>query len=163
MRKTLSLIVFISWALWLGGMIALFLFVMQLFTTNRDVATHAAPVLFRAFAVYQLIVGMIACAAGTLLTVVDRRKSMAAMSLLMIVALALGLVIRSWTNEMMTLDRSNPQQVARFQTLHHNTTRVYTTAACLLLAAGIGWVLILTSSASRGRAGESAVATGSPA
>ena len=47
-------------------MISLVLFVIRLFNTSRDLGIHAAPVLFRTFSIYQLIVGMIACASGTL-------------------------------------------------------------------------------------------------
>lgn len=131
----------LAWALWLGGMMSLFLFVMRLFTTNREVATEAAPVLFQAFASYQLIVGMTACAAGTLLALATRRKLVAAMSLLMIVSLALAMVLRSWTIELRTLNRNVPEGVARFQALHKNTTRVYSASACLLAVAGIGLLL----------------------
>jgi hypothetical protein len=142
MRKTLSVIMMLAWALWFGGMIVLFIFVMRLFGTSRAVAVDAAPVLFNTFAVYQLIVGMIACAAGTILTLLTRRNAHALATLLMIVALGAGLVLRSWTNEMERLNRSSVAGVTRFQKLHHASTRVYTSAAVLLMISGIFWIVM---------------------
>jgi hypothetical protein len=141
MRTFLSIITLLTWSLWFGGMIALFLFVMRLFGTSRELGSGAAPVLFSAFASYQLIVGMIACACGTLVTLMIRRKAHAIATLLMLGALAGGLVIRSWTNEMRRLDRSLAPDVARFQTLHHSTTRLYTSMAAALMISGIIWVV----------------------
>src|SRR4051794_29938662 len=122
MRKLVSVLLTLSWALWFGGMIVLFIFVMRLFGTSRAVAVDAAPVLFNTFAVYQLIVGIIACACGTGLTLLTRRSAHAISTLLMIVALGAGLVLRGWTNEMGRLDRSSVAGVSRFQTLHHAST-----------------------------------------
>lgn len=161
MRKALSCLLFVSWALWLGGMIGLFLFVMRLFQTSRNLGVLAAPVLFEAFDTYQLILGMIACAAGTLVAIKSLRKAHAIITLLMIGSLALALVIRSWSREMLLLDRTIPQQAERFQYLHHATTNVYSTSACLLLAAGIGWVVTLLGNEWRQKSGGTAPAINS--
>jgi hypothetical protein len=143
MRRIICLILLLAWSLWFGGMIVLFIFVMRLFATSRTVATEAAPVLFRTFAQYQLIVGLIACAGGAALSLLSRRSSHAAMTLAMIGALAAGVIVRQWTYEMQTLDRSNAAHVERFQSLHHRTTRLYIAAAALLLVAGVGFTLTL--------------------
>src|SRR4051794_935961 len=100
MTRVLSLVLLLSWSLWFGGMIALVIFIIRLFHTDYDLGTHAGPVMFGTFAVYQIIVGLVACAAGTLLTVMTRRKLHAACSALMVVALGLAVVIRMWTFEM---------------------------------------------------------------
>jgi hypothetical protein len=133
----------LSWALWFGGMISLVLFVMRLFQTDRNLAVLAAPVLFTTFAIYQIIVGLIACASGTLLAWVNTSKIQALLSLLMIAALGLATVIRAWTFEMITLDRGDAAQMNRFQFLHHGTTALYEIATCLLLVAGVGWMITL--------------------
>lgn len=161
MKRSLQVLLCVSWALWFGGMISLFIFVSRLFITDRDVATHAAPVLFQAFAIYQIIVGMIACACGTLLTMQMAKKSLAIGTAAMAISLGLSLILRMWTFEMMTLNRSLVSDVARFQTLHHSTTNVYTTSAVLLLIAGIMGVIGLIPG-SRQRAGETAAARGFP-
>jgi hypothetical protein len=149
MRTFLSVLLTLCWALWFGGMIVLFIFVMRLFGTSRAVAVDAAPVLFNTFAVYQLIVGMVACACGTGLTLLTRRNAHAISTLLMIVALGAGLVLRGWTNEMGRLDRSSVAGVSRFQTLHHASTQVYTSAAVLLMIAGIVWTVTLPATPRR--------------
>ena len=157
MQKALTCVLMIAWSLWFGGMIALFLFVMRLFITNRDMATQAAPVLFQAFATYQIIVGMITCGCGTILLLSSRRKSLGISIALMLGSLTLSLVLRSWTIEMMHLNRSLAADVARFQTLHHSTTNLYTTSAILLFLAGIIGVIVMLP-VSRRRSDETAAA-----
>jgi hypothetical protein len=143
MKRFLLVVGTLAWGLWFGGMIALFLFVMRLFITNRAIAVDAAPVLFRSFAIYQIIVGMITCSAATLLAIQTRKKSLAISAGLMLISLALSLVLKMWTDEMMRLNRSLVSDVARFQTLHHNTTNLYTASAILLFIAGIMTTIVV--------------------
>ncbi|WP_428939881.1 hypothetical protein [Fontivita pretiosa] len=128
---------------------ALLLFVTRLFATSRELASNAAPILFAAFAEYQVIVGMVACAAGTLLSLLSRRPIHAMLTLLMLLALAAALLVRGWTFEMNRLSRTDVQQMRRFQTLHRRSEYAYTAATAALLVAGIG--LSLTSAASTTR------------
>jgi hypothetical protein len=135
----------LSWALWLGGMIVLLIFVIQLFHASQKVAVDAAPVLFRTFAVYQLIVGMVACASGTLLALLSRRSVHAVLTLLMLVALAGALLIRGWTFEMQRIRLAGESGGPRFKLLHGRSTVAYATLAGLLLIAGVGWVVTSSS------------------
>ena len=155
MIRLFSLLTLLAWVLWFGGMIALVMFVMRLFhALPHEQAGNAAQQLFRVFSVYQLIVGAIACTAGTILCLLTRRSAHAALSLLMLGALADALLLRRWTLEMVGLDRNVPQQLLRFQQLHHTTTTAYTTAAVLLLVAGVGLLVmsVPTRRTSRGTA-----------
>lgn len=145
MHRTLSTILFFAWALWLGGMIALMIFVIRLFDLSRTIAIEAAPVLFGVFAVYQLVVGLIAATAGTSLTLATKRSVHAAMSLLMILALAAALLINDWTGEMESLRLAGQSSGPRFALLHRWSSWAYVTSACLLVAAGTGWCLTLCS------------------
>src|SRR5689334_3269113 len=113
MARTLSVILLISWGLWFGGMIALVLFIMRLFGADRDLGTHAGPVMFETFANYQIIVGLVACAVGTLLTILTRRRVHGVATLLLVASLSLALVIRMWTFEMNGLDRNINEQMIR--------------------------------------------------
>jgi hypothetical protein len=149
MRRSLAVVTLLSWGLWFGGMMALILFVTRLFQTSHDLAAGAAPVLFKSFAIYQLIVGAIACASATALTLLTRRSLHALLTLALIAALGIAIVLRSWTIEMMSLDRTDVQQVARFLQMHRGSTNLYSTAAILLLIGGVGWVVTLPSSTSR--------------
>jgi hypothetical protein len=141
MRRTLICVLVIFWALWFGGMISLVLFVIRLFNTSRDLGIHAAPVLFRTFSIYQLIVGMVACASGTLLSLKTRSKAHAMATLILVFALADAVIIHFWTNRMLEILAAGQSVGEEFQGLHHKTDAAYAVAALLLLAAGIGWLL----------------------
>src|SRR5690349_10269823 len=103
MLQLLKSTLVMTWALWFGGMIALILFVTRLFNTSHDLGVHAAPVLFRVFANYQIIVGMIACAAATLLSLSTRSKVHAGGTAILLAAFAVALVIRMLTNRMLDI------------------------------------------------------------
>src|SRR3954454_16367289 len=69
MRHLLSVLTSIAWALWLGGLITLFILVGRLFTTDRLIAVEAAPRMFVTFERYQLIlaaIGLVAACAWRL-------------------------------------------------------------------------------------------------
>src|SRR5437870_303352 len=55
MNRMFAYLVTITLGLWLGGLVALILFVSMLFVKARAVAADAAPVLLHAFDRYQLI------------------------------------------------------------------------------------------------------------
>ena len=139
----LSLILTMSWALWFGGMVGLILFVTQLFGASRDLGIHAAPVLFRVFAVYQIFVGMIACGAATMLSLVTRQKRHAMVSLVLLAALVIALVIRGWTGEMLSILQADQSSGPHFQAMHHKSSTGYAAASVLLFVAGIGLILTL--------------------
>lgn len=158
MRRVLTVLTLVSWALWFGGMVVLILFVTQIFRTlPRPQAVEAAPVLFRAFAGYQLIVGMVACASATLFTMFTRRNTHAVMTLMMLGALAAALLIRGWTNRMEAIRHAGQSSGPEFQALHHRSSGAYTTATGLLLVAGVGLIVTSSPPTSR-RAGETAPA-----
>ncbi|HEY7088604.1 MAG TPA: hypothetical protein VH518_10980 [Tepidisphaeraceae bacterium] len=145
MRRALSIILLTTWALWFGGMIALLIFVTQLFRGPRAIAVEAAPVLFRTFALYQLITGGIACAWGTLLALSSRRSVHAILTLFMLAALGAALLIRSWTFQMEAIRAAGESAGPQFKALHVKSSVAYTSAAALLLVAGIGWIITMPS------------------
>jgi hypothetical protein len=143
MRKVLTVILGIAWALWFGGMVVLLIFVIRLFNTSKEIGIEAAPVLFRTFAHYQIIVGIIACSCGTLLAMQTRRTAHAAMTLLMLGAFAAALLIRGWTFKMETLRAAKLSEGPEFKAMHARSSMAYSTSAGLLLVSGIGWMLTL--------------------
>ena len=92
---------------------------------------------------------MIACAAGTLLSLNTRRKSHAAATLILLGAFAVALIIRMLTNQMLDILAAGQSAGVEFGALHHKTDIAYETAAILLLIAGIMWILILLASPAR--------------
>jgi uncharacterized membrane protein len=146
MQKALKVLLAVSWSLWLGGMIALLIFVVRLFKASHDIGAVAAPVLFRTFAHYQIIVGIIACASGTLLTLRTRRTAHALMTLVMLGAFASALLIRGWTFEMESLRAAGRSGGPEFKAMHAKSSMAYSTSAGLLLISGVGWILTLPTS-----------------
>src|SRR3954467_13843754 len=59
MSRIAQIIVTLSIVLWLGGLVALFLFVSAMFRHDRTVAIQGAPVLFYTFSMFQMIVAPI--------------------------------------------------------------------------------------------------------
>src|SRR5438270_153189 len=70
--QLIKIMLVLSWALWFGGLIALFVFVVTLFHNNREIAVQAAPQLFVAFERYHLILAGIALLATVLWRIVVR-------------------------------------------------------------------------------------------
>src|SRR5262249_12330693 len=140
MRKTLAIVTLLAWALWFGGMIVLIVFVVRLFQTSRDVGIQTAPVLFRTFALYQLILGTVACIGGTTLTLIGRRNVHAVLTLLMSTALVVAQVIYVWTNQMEAIRQAGQSTGEEFQRLPHLSSMAYAITAVLLFIAGIGWI-----------------------
>src|SRR5688500_17893450 len=60
MRAVLAIVTLLAWSLWFGGSVAMFLFVQTLFRENRAIAVEAAPMIFRVFALYQIVIGAVA-------------------------------------------------------------------------------------------------------
>jgi hypothetical protein len=141
MTKLLNIILYFSWALWLGGLVALLMFVLRLFEVSRAIAVEAAPILFLRFASYQIIVGLIACSAATLLAIRSRRKSQAIFALLLVTALGISLLLRAWTIQMEQIRAEQGGDAPAFKAMHARTSISYTTMAILLSAAGIGFIV----------------------
>jgi hypothetical protein len=57
LSSLLRLLSLLTWSLWFGGMIALFLSVEALFTLRRPIAGDAASAIFLVFGRYQLVLG----------------------------------------------------------------------------------------------------------
>jgi hypothetical protein len=60
MRTLLAIVTLVAWSLWFGGSVAMFIFVQTLFRNNRAVAIEAAPMMFRVFAMYQIVLAGVA-------------------------------------------------------------------------------------------------------
>jgi hypothetical protein len=145
MQRLIAIVTLLAWCLWLGGLVALLLFVTRLFRINRPVALDAAPILFVSFGVYQLIAGAVACAAGTLLAVITRRRLFATMTLLMIVAMAVAIFVVQWTDRMEALRHAGLSSSDAFKALHAQTSIGYIAIAALILSAGVGIILGISS------------------
>ncbi len=133
-----STLTLIAWAMWFGGIMALFVFVQVLFKADRGVAMSAAPMLFGAFEVYQIFL-----AAATLIGVmtwylVERRSRLVAAFGLLAVATIIAVVNSTViTRPMEQLRTSGQVQSASFKRLHGYSRLFYVTESAVLLLGGV--------------------------
>jgi hypothetical protein len=131
MRTICQYVALIAWALWFGGLITTFIFVLTLFHEDRELAIQTAPRLFHVFEIYQLIL------AGLLLTssIILKRKIASVLLLLTAIgAVVSPLLITPRITEMQRLGETHTPQ---FGQLHGLSMSVYTADAALLLVAGL--------------------------
>lgn len=122
-------------ALWLGGMVALFVFIQALFEHDRATAQAAGPVLFHVFDVYQRILA----GAGVVLAILVAWRGAGwarwAVLLLTLVAAAGALVMAVHVMpETLRLTQLGQTDSARFKELHGQSMMIYTAEAGALLA-----------------------------
>jgi hypothetical protein len=143
MLSLLRTLTTLAWGLWFGGMIALLIFVVRLFGASHETGVIAAPVLFRTFAIYQLIVGSAALLLSVLVACASRSKLAIAAAVVLATAWVTAWPIRSITHSIEAMHEAGQTDSAEFKTLHHRSELLYTgSAACLLLG---GLLLPLTS------------------
>jgi hypothetical protein len=128
----------LSWALWLGGLIALFIFVNVLFRRERSVAVQAAPMMFHAFEKYQLILGAVALVGAAALFMVTRSVRLGLVFSLLAVA-SIGAVVSPVfiTAKMEALRAEGMAGGSEFKKLHGRSMMVYVGDAAVLALAGV--------------------------
>lgn len=127
----------LSAALWLGGLLALFLFVQTLFAKDRPLAAEAAPILFNIFERYQMVLAGIAILA----TVGWRSFSRQWLTWIILGLLALATIGAiagplAITGQMEALRAQGLSGTADFRRLHGYSMIVYVSQTVLLAAAG---------------------------
>jgi len=142
MRTILRIIAIYAWALWLGGLITTFIFVLTLFHEDHDLAVQTAPRLFHAFERYQLILAAVALLSSILL---KKTWTSALFVLTAIGAVVSPLFITPRISEMQRLGQTHTPQ---FGQIHGLSMLVYNADAVLLLLAGL--MLVKRSSHCRG-------------
>jgi hypothetical protein len=137
-RKLAAGLVCVAWALWFGGLGALFLFATRLFNQDRETALKAAPIMFLVFERYQLLL-----AAAALLGVVGWRigggsvRVTVLFSLLAIAAIPTALNPMLVTSHMEQLRLQGQSSSEQFKKLHGISMIVYSGETLILLAAGL--------------------------
>jgi hypothetical protein len=138
MKTFLQILVQLTWALWFGGLIALFIFVTRLFSIDRPVAVQAAPRMFHAFEMYQLALAAVAIASGVLWSRAAKGGSATLITVLFCMATVGSIVSPLYlTPQLMELQRRGESHTARFGELHGESMMVYMGDSVLLLAAGL--------------------------
>jgi hypothetical protein len=138
LQKLAACLVCIAWALWFGGLGALFLFVTRLFIVDRPTALKAAPILFLVFERYQLPLA----AAALVGTVCWRILGASARVTVLFVLLAAATVPAALspiliTSRMEQLRLQGQSSSEQFKKLHGISMIVYSGQTLILLAAGL--------------------------
>lgn len=137
MRYFASFVVTLAWGLWLGGMVALILFVQSLFARDRTVALEAAPMLFVTFERVQLLLAAAACVGTFCWWVLARRRAVIVLFALFAVAGAIAALSTTLnTTPMEQLRAQGLRESPQFKALHQRSTSMYLVNLVLLLAAG---------------------------
>lgn len=139
MNRIAQIVANVSLSLWLGGLVALFLFVGALFNHDRSLAISGAPVLFNLFASYQLVVGVIGLIALFFWRSMVRSGSLTAIIVLFIISLALAAYVTfSMIPEMEAIRIAGQSgDSPRFKTLHGMSMIFYSSQTVALLIAAI--------------------------
>lgn len=141
MRYFLSVLATLAWALWLGGILALFLFITKLFdglkTDHLPVFDSVAPTIFLTFERYQLVVGGLALVSAFGLRIVAPVKMLTALFIVLALSAAIGLCEPLFiTPRIAVLLERGQQDSAEFKKLHGVSMMLYCAEAAALLVAG---------------------------
>ena len=148
-RNLFATIALFGWALWLGGLIALFVSVQTLFARDRSMAAMVAPVLFTTFERYQLILAGVALT-GTAAWRMFSPQGLLRIAFVLLALSTLGAIASplAITSKMENLRRQNLSSTPEFRRLHGQSMMVYTGQTLALAAAG---VILPVALARRGR------------
>jgi len=138
MRTALSYIISLCIALWLGGLVTLFIALMSIFQYNRGLGAQVGPVLFSKFEPYQLSLGAIAiaCTIAWRMYACSRARKMLLACLL--AGMAIAVINFAYITPQIIDLWQNPTEgsAERFHQLHQMSRRLYTGTAVLVLLAG---------------------------
>jgi hypothetical protein len=128
-----------AWALWLGGLVTLFIAVQSLFTTfadRHDLAGAAASAIFARFNVYQIVLALIALFAA--LAIPNSGKAGKVTCVLLIaIALTCAVFVSSYLAPHLELMRvEGATHAPAFARLHGLSMALYMAQVLLLLPVG---------------------------
>jgi len=138
LRRIAASLVCIAWALWLGGLGALFLFVTDLFANDRPTALKAAPQMFLVFERYQILLAAAALMGAVAWRVLAGSIRVTVLFFLLAAATvpaALGPMLV--TSRMEQLRQQGQSASPEFRKLHGISMIVYSGQTLILLAAGL--------------------------
>ena len=141
MRYGLSLLVMLAWALWFGGLMAVFITVTHLFSADRATAVVAAPRIFISFERYQLILAAVALVATVAWRFREPRAVLTTLFIMFAVA-SVGAIVNAAiiTPRMEELRLAGQSHGPAFAQLHGRSMIVFMCEAAALLLAG-GFIL----------------------
>jgi hypothetical protein len=138
MRYGLSLLTALAWALWLGGLIALFILVTDLFKVDRPTAVVAAPRMFLHFERFQLLFAAVALLAAGGWRLREQRMVLNVLfTFLAIATVALVINAAVITPKMEQIRVAGDSSGPQFRKLHGQSMAIHSLQAMALLLAGL--------------------------
>jgi Domain of unknown function (DUF4149) len=138
MHYLLRLVSVLAWALWLGGLIALFLFVTVLFKEERSTAVVAAPLMFARFERFQLLLAAVALlAVGGLRLIEPRAIHSVVFTFFAVATLALVISATLIRPKMERLRVAGESSGPQFRQMHGQSMGLYSLQAAALALAGL--------------------------
>ncbi len=137
MRSVLHFIILTAWALWLGGVVACFVFALNLFNTHRDIAGEANSAMFVVFGKYELVLAAVALAAAGLTLVTYPSKPIVILVATLVISGAMGTTAGlGLTPRMEILRTENKTHTDEFKTLHKKSMMAMVMQTGMLLLSG---------------------------
>ncbi len=149
MQRILPYIIGLTLALWLGGLVTLFIALISIFRYNRGIGAQVGPVLFSKFEPYQIGLGLIA----VICTVVWRMYacSRAKKILLTCVLAAVSIAVISFAYLTPQVAQMAADETAsadeKFARLHKTSEMLYNVMAILVLIAFGSFIAAMKSEA----------------
>lgn len=131
MRNLWHILANLACALWLGGLVSLFIFVVTLFHNDHALGVQAAPQLFEAFEIYQFFLA----AAAIVFTFLCKRKVVAA--ILILAAICTFVTHFGLTPKILEMAHLGQTHTDEFGRVHGESMIVYMTQTILVFIAQI--------------------------
>ena len=138
MHYLLRLVSVLAWALWLGGLIALFLFVTALFREDRPTAVVAAPLMFARFERAQLLLAAVSLlGVGGLRLIEPRAIHSFVFTFFAVATIALVVSATMVRPKMDRLRVAGESSGPQFRQMHGQSMALYSVQAAALALAGL--------------------------
>ncbi|GIW75639.1 MAG: hypothetical protein KatS3mg104_0702 [Phycisphaerae bacterium] len=152
MKRLLPYLIGLSVALWLGGLITLFISLISIFRYNRGIGAQVGPILFSRFEPYQIGLGLIA----VVLTFVWRMYSCSRAKKILLISLILAVTLSTVSYTYLTpqiMHMTTGQVIEsgeRFAQLHKTSEKLYNLLAVLVLVAFVSFIAAVRSESASG-------------
>lgn len=152
MKRLLPYLIGLSVALWLGGLVTLFISLISIFRYNRGIGSQVGPVLFSRFEPYQIGLGLIA----VVLTFVWRIYSCSRAKKILLISLILAVTLSTVSYTYLTpqiMHMTTGQVIEsgeRFDQLHKTSEKLYNLLAVLVLVAFVSFIAAVRSESASG-------------
>lgn len=125
MRYLLSLIVTFTWALWFGGLSALIIFVMAMFSNDRPIAPEANSTLFLTFEKYHLTIAAISVIGTFIWYEIHPSFTKVVLFFCLMVSAMTAAFTPRMVNQIIDMQLQTPVSVYRYPHLRQSTTQPY--------------------------------------